>query len=539
MAILLTKAGRVQLARSFHRDILTANDYYHFALGKTTPWEDEETPDTPLKSEKFIKEFRNNIIFTQAVSSDDICHLVRRIDWEPDTVFDSYDDAYSANMPAYWGATSLADAKFYVITGENKVYKCIDNNNNSLSTEMPRHETPDVGIPTSDGYLWKFMFQVSSSDENKFLDAEHIPVRKLTGNPQHDVNGEIDSVTVTNGGSGYTSVPNVIFNGDGDGTASGTAVVVDGVVTDVIVNEKGSGYSFANIVFTGGGEGSGATATVSLGDADTLPSLQKAVEDGAIPGGVDRIVIVNGGSDYSSDDVTVTITGDGTGAIASAEVSGGSVVGINVTERGSGYTNATVTITNSADNTTASARIILSPINGHGSNPIDELFSTTIGLNISLSDNFNSDLFLRNDFRQIGLVKNIIEYDSEPPAPWSQKTATACFIINVEDSSDYSADDIITTNDGGEFRVIQIIESSNEGTFDVFLQPIRPFISVDSILENTTKELSNLSINSDVDAPLLEPEIDVKTGSVVYIENRASINRAEDQVETIKALVNF
>ena len=51
------------------------------------------------------------------------------------------------------------------------------------------------------------MFTISASDQNKFLDADFIPVRKLTGNPTHDVTGEVDSISITAGGSGYTSAP--------------------------------------------------------------------------------------------------------------------------------------------------------------------------------------------------------------------------------------------------------------------------------------------------------------------------------------------
>jgi len=36
-----------------------------------------------------------------------------------------------------------------------------------------------------------------------------------------------------------------------------------------------------------------------------------------------------------------------------------------------------------------------------------------------------------------------------------------------------------------------------------------------------------------------EPEISTAFGEVIYIENRTSIARSEDQVETIKALINF
>jgi hypothetical protein len=53
-------------------------------------------------------------------------------------------------------------------------------------------------------------------------------------------------------------------------------------------------------------------------------------------------------------------------------------------------------------------------------------------------------------------------------------------------------------------------------------------------MANTTKSLTGLSINSHTD-----PEINVLSGEIVYIENRSAISRSSDQVETIKALVNF
>jgi hypothetical protein len=53
-------------------------------------------------------------------------------------------------------------------------------------------------------------------------------------------------------------------------------------------------------------------------------------------------------------------------------------------------------------------------------------------------------------------------------------------------------------------------------------------------LTNTTQNITGLSIKS-----VTEPEISTSTGDVVYIENRPAISRSLDQVETIKALVNF
>jgi len=531
VAILLTKAGRVELARSFHRDIQNANDYYHFALGKTTAWADEESPDTPLDSEKYLKDFRNNIMFTQTVSSADICHLVRRIDWTSGTVYDPYDDDYSAEAPAFSGATTLADANFYAITDELKVYKCIDNNLNATSTVKPTSTSTNTFI-LADGYTWKFLFQVSASDETKFLDTEHIPVRKLTGNPTHDVNGEIDSITVTNGGSGYTVAPTVVINGDGQ-SASATATISGGEVTNIVIDQVGTGYSFAFITFAGG-DGTGAAASVSLGDADDLPTLQSAVEGAAIPGTIDRIIVTESGQDYVDGDVTATITGDGTGAEATVTIAAGTgaITAVTITDVGTGYTYANITFTQAAGiGTGATARAILSPINGHGYNPIKELFGSIVGIVTSLADNANEDLILNNDFRQLGLVKNFYNYAKT--SIWTNSTATASFIIDVNSTASYAVDDIITTDDGGEFRVIQLTDDES-GTFQIYLQSIIGLITASSTLANTTQSITGLSINS-----VTEPEISTSTGDVVYIENRPAISRSVDQVETIKALVTF
>ena len=57
--------------------------------------------------------------------------------------------------------------------------------------------------------------------------------------------------------------------------------------------------------------------------------------------GVDSMTVDAGGTGYT-EAPTVTITGDGSGATATAQVSGGAVTGIAITNPGSGYTSATV-----------------------------------------------------------------------------------------------------------------------------------------------------------------------------------------------------
>jgi len=59
-------------------------------------------------------------------------------------------------------------------------------------------------------------------------------------------NGEIVSLTLTDGGSGYSAAPLVTISGDGTG-ATATATIADGVVTALTVTAPGDGYSTATV----------------------------------------------------------------------------------------------------------------------------------------------------------------------------------------------------------------------------------------------------------------------------------------------------
>lgn len=79
-----------------------------------------------------------------------------------------------------------------------------------------------------------------------------------------DIIGKID---VIDGGSGYTLAPNVIVGGDGTGGAA-HAVIVNGVVTEIVVDNIGSGYTNAFVTLQnkpGDTTGAGAQGEPVLG----------------------------------------------------------------------------------------------------------------------------------------------------------------------------------------------------------------------------------------------------------------------------------
>lgn len=62
--------------------------------------------------------------------------------------------------------------------------------------------------------------------------------------------GPITGFTVTDGGTGYTSVPAVTITGDGDGNAAATAVLTNGSVTSITVDAGGANYTVAGTTVT-------------------------------------------------------------------------------------------------------------------------------------------------------------------------------------------------------------------------------------------------------------------------------------------------
>jgi len=203
--------------------------------------------------------------------------------------------------------------------------------------------------------------------------------------------GQVVSISMTTGGSGYTAPPTVSFTGGGGTGAVGVAHMAGTQVESVVITNGGTGYTSSPTVTISGN----ASATASVyagaivpasfvrsrfndlyafdgmgrglrwdGSAGTMQpiGLQKpykgpavTIASSALAGYVDSVNVVSPGSGYSIAP-TVTFTGGSptTAAAARAEAMGGRVIGITVSEPGAGYQSAP-TVTLSASNASGAA----------------------------------------------------------------------------------------------------------------------------------------------------------------------------------------
>jgi hypothetical protein len=88
---------------------------------------------------------------------------------------------------------------------------------------------------------------------------------KILVNPTPTLSGAtLKAITVSAGGSGYTSAPTVAITGGGGSGATATATVSSGAVTVVTITATGTDYITAPTISFSGGGGSGATATATI-----------------------------------------------------------------------------------------------------------------------------------------------------------------------------------------------------------------------------------------------------------------------------------
>jgi len=201
-----------------------------------------------------------------------------------------------------------------------------------------------------------------------------------------NINGAITGLTIGSGGTGYTLGVNVgVVSGTGVG-ASITATRTAGVVTGLTIVAGGVGYSI------------GDTLSFSVGGAVVIPSVNSTT------GSIEKLTIANAGVGYTgactlmvgvgvgqtpgtgkygnatavfsglfhngqlvtaaiidpginypySGTTTITVTGDGTGAILRPVVYGGRIIDVYVESSGEGYTTANAIVVGSGSNATVS-----------------------------------------------------------------------------------------------------------------------------------------------------------------------------------------
>jgi len=475
-------------------------------------------PPLPLDNQDEKNAVYDEIIAAKRITDTFARAVIRRYNWDlvANPKFDMWKPDYSATpaggggigKSTATGATSIADAKFYVMNSAYEVFKCLYNGQNpSNATGQNATEEPittganyasGTGLyteTTGAGYIWKYMYTIPTDDVLRFLSSDFLPI-VLPANPSRTavkalaVDGAIDAVLIKDAGTGLPASSTLYSSIKGDGTGGIVRITTNGSgnITGAFVQARGSGYTYANVILA---------------------------------------------------------TGTGTGA-----TSYGLFTNTALT------TAATVTA-----GATGSVEVILPPLGGHGFDHEQELNAKRVMTNIRLTYSEGSgDFPVDNDFRRIGILADPYNYGTTTFSTADTlsglkavkiNSATADFIPDERIQQTVSGGTAIgtvvswTLDSGstvnGVLKYIQTNDAHRDTTGTV-----RSFSSTGAITgsQSAASGTPNTAYSSSsggvtFTSGYANPEIQNNSGEIIYVENRKLITRAPDQIEDIKLVIEF
>ena len=533
MAAIVTTPFRVVNAENFKEDIAGSSVYV--GIGKSDVWStntsdltDAATPFTPQDRLDDLHEAYQNMIGMKKIASSDVAHIVPRYTWSADQTYHAWDSDDSA----------IYDKKFYIITSEFKVYKCIFSPGTN-STSEPVHINTD---PTAegDGYIWKYMYTVTVTDAEKFLTTSYMPVTSQFIPVTATVNGAVSnstSVTLDAGENNEFIKVGQLVAGSGISTEITVAAISGNSLT---LSANASIADGVTLTF-------GRLADTDVNYANQTAQMNSGNTSLTAVAGIERYEVIDQGSGYTS--ATATITGDGTGAQASVTVAGGKVTGLTISSeanKGDGYTVADVVI--SGDGNGATARAVIAPPGGHGTDPVKELGSFFVAVNTQLSGSETGDLTVGNDFRQITLIKQPKAFGSN--ATLTSTTARVRRSLKLASGASltgFAVDQVINGSSSSAKAYLAEIDTTNKVLY--YYQNSKTgygnFVQGDTITGTNPSggsaalDQTNATSWYGQASNGYGPEVAMNSGQLLFLENRAPINRSSSQIEDIKLIIEF
>lgn len=448
---------------------------------------------------------QSQMLFGKRILATDIVPMIRNIPWEANTVYTRYDHTQN-----------LANTNFYVIAepedqgGDYRVYKCLDNNDGSPSTELPAL-AQIAPFTTSDSYMWKYMYSITTANYEKFATVDYAPVFPNTNvvDQAYEYSG-LDVFTVANVGGEYST----FTSGTIRAIANNKCLQIDTNASDI------PDYYTKSDIYVGQSQ----LRTISQYVSNTAGNwvfFNKAVNT--------EIILPN--STQYSIAPSVRITGDGdvdAEAIAHVNTETTGISSITVVEPGYGYSHATVNIVaNSSFGAGANVYAIIPASGGHGSNPAAEL--NMIGYGVVFSFDAADVLPTGVSYSTVAIIKNPYALSNIDGSKTENLYANTTFsqVLAGEVASLFDFDEEVTGESSGAVGKVAFANSTH-----VFLTGDKYFTNNEIITGSTSAATSNLVINT-------RGSIYAKDVDVVYVQNNNKITRVAGQSETFKLIIKL
>ncbi len=526
------------------------NTNMYLFIGKVTPWSSDSAPPTPTDAvaNTHYENWRD-MIAAKKITSSDVSHVIPRKNWTNNTNYFAFTHTEA----------DLNSQDFYVMTDAYNVYKCLSNSDTTsggvvatTSTVKPTGTGTSI-ISTTDGYKWKFMYQISAADALKFVTPNYIPVDTVRrsngylantydnapGQVQFDVetataasgggNGAIEVIHMTTRGLSYRGEVSTVQASPAPTTTAVTIASGAGFATDTLVN--------SDIYFTSG-DASGKGATITDYQSGTkvatfTPAISPAPSSG------DAYVI----------GPKVVISGDGQGANARATVnSTGGINAVTVIAGGNNYSNASISIVSNTSGispavSAATLTPIVGPAGGHGGDATKELGGYYVLTNARLEYSESNNFTTNNDFRKVGLLAQP-KFANGDIATASVVDQATTIVLTSWNGTQYDADELVTgATSGATGRVVDFTSNNTLRLTDIIPagnSTTAGYNGVYGYFTNTEVIAgASASATANGSGAITGGDLTRFSGDILYVENRSPVTRASDQIEDVKLIIEF
>ena len=244
MPSLIRSEFHTELASLVLDDIYYQRANYYYGLGKTEPWGSPDNAPSSIDSTAEDIAIRTNILYLKKILPNDVSLVATRYNWTSGTTY------------AFWNhKVVMRGQNFYVVTTDNNVYKCLDNGdktNTGVASIVKPTGTSLYPFRTTDGYLWKYMYNVPSFKNSKFASLVHTPVQQALSDSFYN-NGSIESTAVITPGSGYATTydTSIVVSGGtttGNGATATMSVSGAGAISAVTLTNNGTALVGSNVI---------------------------------------------------------------------------------------------------------------------------------------------------------------------------------------------------------------------------------------------------------------------------------------------------
>ena len=419
---LITSSFNVAAAANFINSFAD-NDYFVYAA-RHIPYANSDTIiPTPNNSIRVVDtDVYDNMIFAKKVSSADVVHMAKKNLWESNTHYSMYDHLDG----------DLETKNFFITVDDDteyNVWKCLFNKStdtiNVNSTVAPSRvgSAADLNpVETGDGYVWKYMYTITKTQYEKFATSQYIPITANAAVIAGATRGTIEVIKVEDAGAGYDNYIASATLLTSDVTVEGiptfygapaTAAAIDdyyqGCVMKItsgvavgeykrIVNYEGTAAQKKFIL------DSAFINTPSAGDTYEVYPYAFVWGDGEESTPAEGIVYIDAASTNSINRVELLAVGENYRKAESYVSELPVTIPPSIFDET--YIQLPAVISSASYFSPASLRPIISPKNGHGSDPYNELFAKRVCLSAKFNNSESGIIPIENDFRQVGLIKN-------------------------------------------------------------------------------------------------------------------------------------